>query len=103
MRTIELDALSFIAAPNAKKFILIRAEQADDQNFLENFALSKILNRQAANKIPGVWGTLGYANDERIDWASHLHCSNNGNDDFTANSTVEEEAKLLQEISFKSY
>ncbi|WMN12690.1 hypothetical protein QYS49_34305 [Marivirga salinae] len=39
MRTIELDALSFIASPNEKKIILLRAEQADDQNFLENFVL----------------------------------------------------------------
>ncbi|WKV12642.1 hypothetical protein [Marivirga harenae] len=66
MRTIALDALSFIASPNEKKFVLLRAEQADDQNFLENFALPKILNQQAANKISGVWGTLGYANNQPI-------------------------------------
>lgn len=98
MRTIVLDSLSFIASPNEKKFILLRAEQADDPNFLENFALPKILNRQAANKIPGVWGTLGYANNQPIDWAGNLQCSNNGNDDFTPNSTVEEEVKLLKEM-----
>jgi hypothetical protein len=50
MRTIALDALSFSASPNEKKFILLRVEQADDHNF----SLPKILNRQVISKITGV-------------------------------------------------
>lgn len=98
MRTIYLDSLSFIASPDEKKFILLRAEQADDKDFLENFAIPKILNREAAHEIPGVWGTLGYADNQPIDWAGNLQCSNNGNDDFAPNATVTDEVSLLKEM-----
>jgi len=64
MRTISLNALSFIAFPCEKKFILLRSEKVDqDPDFLENEAIPKILNRAEANKIPGVWGMLGCRED----------------------------------------
>jgi hypothetical protein len=44
MRTLKLDTLSFIASPNEKKFILLRSEKADDPEFLEGFAVPKVLN-----------------------------------------------------------
>lgn len=98
MRTLKLDTLSFIASPNEKKFILLRSEKADNPEFLESFAVPKVLNRNEANKIPGVWGTLGYANNKPIDWSGELQCSNEGNDDFESNSTVEDEVKLLTQM-----
>jgi len=99
MRTITLNELSFIASPNEKKFILLRSEEADkDRPYLEDIAIPKILNRTEANKIPGVWGTLGYADSRPIDWGGSLQSSNYGNDDFVRNSTVSNEVKLLAEM-----
>lgn len=96
MRTIELDALSFIASPEEKKFILLRSEKADDETFLKDFAVPKIKNRDDANKIPGVWGTIGYQDDSAIDWTGTLECSNEGNNDFIERSTVKAEVDLLK-------
>jgi len=97
MRTIELNPLSFIASPDEKKFILLRSKQADkDESFLNDFAVPKILKKDNANKIPGVWGTLGYSDDRPINWTGILECSNEGNDDFVENSTVKDEIDLLK-------
>lgn len=99
MRTIALDALSFLASPTEKKFILLRSEEADkDLNYLENFAIPKIVNRKDADKMPGVWGTLGYANNDAVDWEGKLYCSNEGNDEFKEASTVAEEVSLIQQM-----
>ncbi len=96
MRTIELNALSFIASPDEKKFILLRSEKAEDETFLNEFAVPKILNRTEANKIPGVWGTLGYKDDKAIDWTGTLEASNDGNDEFKEDSTVKDEVEILK-------
>lgn len=98
MRTIELDVQSFIASPEEKKFILLRSEKADDVTFLTGFAVPKIKNRDNANKIPGVWGTLGYQDNSPIDWTGKLECSNEGNNDFIEGSTVKEEVDLIKQM-----
>ena len=99
MRPIALDALSFMASPTEKKFILLRSEKADkDLDYLQNTAIPKILNRKDADKIMGVWGTLGYANDDPVNWEGKLYCSNEGNDVFKEKSTVEEEVSLIQQM-----
>ncbi|WP_340154101.1 amidohydrolase family protein [uncultured Marivirga sp.] len=99
MRPIALDALSFMASPTEKKFILLRSEKADkDLEYLQNTAIPKILNRKDADKIMGVWGTLGYANDDPVNWEGQLYCSNEGNDVFKEKSTVEEEVRLIQQM-----
>jgi len=96
MRKLELDALSFIASPDEKKFILLRSEKAEDETFLNEFAIPKIISKKDAYNIPGVWGTLGYQNSTSINWKGALECSNDGNDNFTKGSSVEEEVKILK-------
>jgi pimeloyl-ACP methyl ester carboxylesterase len=97
MRTIELDSKSFLASPEEKRFILLRSKQADkDESFLTDYAIPKILQKKDADKIPGVWGTLGYKDDNSIDWDGTLECSNEGNDDFDDDSTVKEEVDYLK-------
>ncbi|WMN06053.1 alpha/beta fold hydrolase [Marivirga arenosa] len=99
MRPIALDVRSFMASPIEKKFILLRSEKADkDLKYLQNFAIPKILNRKDADKMPGVWGTLGYADNTPVDWEGQLFCSNEGNDKFEDKSTVGEEVKLIKEM-----
>ncbi len=98
MRTIELDPISFIASPEEKKFILLRSEKADkDEQFLKEFAIPKIINKENANNIPGVWGTLGYKSNKPIDWLGNLKCSNEGNDEF------DEDTELYKEIEYLKY
>jgi len=97
MRTIELNALSFIASPDEKKFILLRSEKAEDETFLKDFVVPRIISKKNAHKIPGVWGTLGYREkDKPIDWKGTLECSNEGNDDFSEESVVKDEVDLLK-------
>ncbi|MCH2213582.1 MAG: amidohydrolase [Flavobacteriales bacterium] len=98
MRTVKLDAISFLASPEEKKFILLRNEKADrDINFLSNYAIPKILDRDSANDIQGVWGTLGYFSDEPIDWLGNFKISNDGNQDFN------KESELYKEIQYIKY
>jgi predicted TIM-barrel fold metal-dependent hydrolase len=96
MRSIELNPLSFIASPDEKKFILLRSEKAEDKTFLKDFATPKIIKKNNADKIPGVWGTLGYKDDKLIDWKGTIVCSNDGNNDFTENSAVKDEVDILK-------
>jgi len=96
MNTINLDPISFIASPDEKKFVLLRSKEVeDDEEFLINQAIPKIVNHNNAHEIPGVWGTLGYKSDQSIDWSGNFKCSNYGNQDFNRKSALFKEIEYL--------
>ena len=99
MRRVELDNLSFAASPNEMKFILLRSEKADDGSFLKEVVLPRIIKKQKnADMIPGVWGTLGYRDDQPIDWKGTFECSNEGNEDFSEESSVKDEVEIIKQM-----
>ncbi len=99
MRTISIDQDSFIHDSENQRFIILRSDQVDDNAaYLESVVLPSLKDHQNGYKMPGVWGTLGYADDEKtIDWEGIIKCSRNGNQDFSEGSSVYEEVRILMD------
>lgn len=99
MRTIELNDQSFVASPVDRKFILLRSNTVDQNpNYLSNIVSPTIYSHKDAHTLPGVWGTLGYENNEPINWRGTIECSNEGNQEFKEGSTVSEEVQYIKEM-----
>ncbi|MDA3866299.1 MAG: amidohydrolase family protein [Salinivirgaceae bacterium] len=94
MRKVIFDVDAFMASQEGKKFVLLGAEEAITKQYVEQNVIPKITGKQR-EPVPGFWGTLGYANDEAIDWRGHIEISSHGNDHFEG--VVKEEVDLIRE------
>ena len=93
MRKINLDPKSFLASGDEKKFIILGSKKASLASFVKDQILPKI-KREIKESVPGFWGTLGFSDDNAIDWTGHLEISSEGNDEFRG--VVEEEVELIK-------
>lgn len=93
MRKLTIDSQAFLSSPNDKKFVILATEQASTKEFIERNILPKI-NTKPSPMVPGFWGTLGFENDDKIDWKGHLEISSYGNDSFTG--VVKDEVEIIK-------
>ncbi len=94
MRKIELNKEAFLASLNEKKFVLLGSKKITKANYVKEKVLPKI-KKLDTSSVEGFWGTLGFVNDEKINWTGHLEISKDGNKDFEHN--VKEEVELIKE------
>ncbi|MBL4898770.1 MAG: hypothetical protein JKX76_03865 [Colwellia sp.] len=79
MRKITPISTSDILSGNNKaQFIVLGSEEGETDN-LRELVRNKIRG-EVKEKVPGVWGTLGWANDSGVEWPGELHFSGKGND-----------------------
>ena len=94
MRKIKLNKDAFLASLDEKKFILLGSQEITQTKYVKEKVLPKITGLDTS-AVDGFWGTLGFVNDEKINWKGHLEISRKGNNNFRHN--VSNEVELIKE------
>ncbi|MBI9067326.1 MAG: hypothetical protein JEZ09_08540 [Salinivirgaceae bacterium] len=90
MRKIELNKQVFMLAGEEKHFICLG--EATTSNDLEEVYIKKIKDKDGKTPfVSGLWGTLGNANDSKIEWTGELECSRIKNEDNFGKATQKEQ------------
>lgn len=71
----ELNKLSY----ENNKFIILGSKNIENPEFVNEFMLPKINDKKSKLRSNGFWGTLGFSNDEAINWSGSIDFSGNGN------------------------
>lgn len=93
MKSLQFDDNAFLASPESKHFIMLGTKKLENKDYVDQEILKKI-NKQSLVTNNELWGTLGLANDSKIEWSGNLEISELGNNDFQG--TVKEEVELIK-------
>ncbi len=81
MRPIDLNKELLKYSRDDKKYLILGSDKMKDTAYVAENVVPKI-KRDKKDAVEGFWGTLGFADDNPIDWTGTLKFSRNGNDDF---------------------
>ncbi len=93
MRKIRIGTKAFLTSPKAKKYIILGSEQVSTPGYVKSNILPKI-NKTNTEPVPEFWGTLGLADDSKINWSGYLEISSYGNKDFAG--VVKDEVEIIK-------
>lgn len=81
MRPINLNEELLKYSRDNKKYLILGSDKMEDSIYVEENVVPKI-KRDRKDAVDGFWGTLGFADDNPIDWTGTLKFSRIGNGEF---------------------
>lgn len=94
MKTLEINKSSKTKSASGAHFLMLGSQSVPVPSM--KGVIKEKIDKKTSDAIPGIWATIGNANDEQIYWSGKLGFSENGNDD-SFGSTLQE-VQLLKEI-----
>ena len=94
MRPINLNTDLLKYSRDDKKYLILGSDKMKDTAYVADNVVPKI-DGDKKEAVEGFWGTLGFADDNPIDWTGTLKFSRAGNDEFE--KYVEDEVERIKQ------